>query len=83
MKAKIDPVDEFFALCYDIDGSLHKENVRYALACAYRQGFAEAKDQVPTLLQLKDNMRCSVESPRPVVSEAQAMRAEIEKRLTR
>lgn len=83
MIQKIDPIEEFFASCLDVDGSLHGDKVRYALACAYRQGFAEAKDQVPSLVHIRDQMQCSVSPPTPVFSKLQTeqMVAHVHERL--
>ena len=60
-------MDEFFGLCKDIDGTLHPDKVRYALAYAYRGGFCEGVDLYRGRLNFEP--RCSVPTPESVMTE--------------
>lgn len=66
---KANVIDEFFDLCKDVDGTLHPDKVRYALAYAYRGGFIEGVELYRGRLNFEP--QCSVQRPRPVITTKQ------------
>lgn len=75
-KPSDNPIDEFFAMAFDRDGSLHAEKMRYAITHAFRSGyFAGADAYRPRPIEVP----CPVAPPEAVTTEldGQAIEAKV------